>query len=429
VGPAGPRTGFPKTTDHDALASTRVAARGAPFYAARLPAEVDLDVARFRQLPLTTKADLRASYPFGLLAVPRERVATYHESSGTTGQPTASFFTDADWDDVAERFMRSAIDVGPRDTVLVKTPYALATTAHQMHRAARRRGAMVVPADNRSHLMPYAKVVQLLRDVGVTVTWCLPTEPLLWAAAARKAGLCPKRDFPALRAFLVAGEPVGPRKRARLGAIWGGRAVFEDYGSTETGSLGGECAHGQMHLWSDRLLFEVIDETTGRASFTGDGLLVVTTLYREAMPLVRYLVEDRVRVSDAPCPCGSPHPTVRVLGRGGAPTLVQGRPVHAGELEELVYALPEDYGVELWRARVLASSLRIEIEAARGFEDVAADELAHEIFRTLGLQAEVEARPPAPLVQPEALTARVSLAKPRFLFKENEDWSTGLNYW
>jgi phenylacetate-CoA ligase len=222
---------------------------------------------------------------------------------------------------------------------------------------------------------------------------------------------------------------MGAVKRARLAAIWGGKRIFEDYGSTETGSLGGECASGQMHLWSDRLLFEVLDKVTGQASFTGEGLLVVTTLRREAMPLVRYLVEDRVRISDAPCACGSPHPTVRVLGRGAAPVTVQGRPVHASDVEDLVYGLPEEYGVELWRARALPAALRLEIEAARGFEDVAADELAHDIFRRLGVQAEVDARPKEPLVPPEVLTDRPTLAKPRFLFAAHEDWNAGLNYW
>lgn len=404
-------------------------ARRAPFYRNRLPRGAARDWARWQTVPLLTKGDLRGAYPFGLLAVDRDRLATYHESSGTSGEPTSSFFTDEDWDDLAERFARNAVALGPGDCVLVKTPYSMVTTAHQMHRAARLKGALVIPADNRSKLMPYAKVVRLLRDLHVTVAWCLPTEVALWAAAARAAGLDPARDFPALRAFVVAGEPMSEARRARLSSVWGGRRIFEDYGSTETGSLGGECQEGRLHLWDDRLFFEVMDDLTGRAGLHGEGQLIVTTLYREGMPLVRYALEDRVLVEPAGCPCGSPHATVRVLGRASSAVAVGAHSFLPVDLESIVYSLPESYGVLFWRARLAGASLAVEIEPARGQEDLACDELAHEIFRRLGVRAEVRTPAGDPIVPARLLTESAPFQKPRFLFAAHEDWRQATDYW
>src|SRR6185503_19058239 len=98
-------------------------------------------------------------------------------------------------------------------------PYALMVTGHLAHAAARRRGATVIPGDNRSLAMPLSRVVRVLHDLDVTLTWSLPTETLLWAAAARAAGYEPGRDFPALRALFVAGEPLTPARRARIAAL------------------------------------------------------------------------------------------------------------------------------------------------------------------------------------------------------------------
>ena len=306
----------------------------APFYRACGLASNFADVA------ITTKEDLRGAYPFGFLAVAREKIATYHESSGTSGNPISSYFTDADWDDVVSRFLRSDVGLNSKDMVIVKTPYALVTTAHQMHQAARVAGATVVPADNRSHNMPYARVVRLLRDLPITVAWCLPTEVQLWAFVARRLGLSPERDFPHLRAFLVAGEPLSPARKRMLSKLWGGKRIIEDYGSTETGSLAGECQFGRLHLWDDRVHFEVRDGADLRHH--GTGSLLVTPLLREAMPLVRYELGDHVTISPADCPCGSSHATVSIAGREtGA--------FRARDLEEIIYA-------QRWGGPVLAGA-------------------------------------------------------------------------
>ncbi|WP_216214590.1 AMP-binding protein [Amycolatopsis aidingensis] len=400
----------------------------APFYRARFGSGLPpLTAADLESLPLVTKQDLRDAYPFGMLAVDRAELATYHESSGTVGQSTPSYYTERDWVDLAERYARKWVGLTARDTLLVRTPYALMITGHLAQAAARLRGAMVVPADYRSLAMPYPRFIRALHNLGVTLTWSIPTEPLVWAAAARAAGLDPGTDFPSLRALFVAGEPLSAARRKRLGEIWG-VPVVEEYGSTETGTLAGECAHGRMHLWADRALFEVYDPRTGRLSAEGNGQLVVTPLYREAMPLLRYNLEDDVEVSYADCPCGWQLPSVRVLGRASAGFPVGDRKVTQHGLEELVFSLPSGYGVLFWRARAEPAVLRVEIEVAEEHAAAARDELTAAITRELAVPCEVVPMPPGSLLPPEVLSKPRDIVKPRTLWGADEDWNQASLY-
>jgi phenylacetate-CoA ligase len=387
------------------------------FYANRLPEEMG-DWAR---LPLTTKEDLRQTYPLGLLGVPIEKLATYHESSGTSGSPISSFFTENDWLDIQNRFLRSRVGLGPRDMVFVKTPYSLVTTAHQMHGAARLVGATVVPADNRSRNMPYRRVLRLLKDLPITVTWCLPTEALIWAYLARQMGLDPAQDFPHLRALMVAGEALSPARREAISQLWGGRPVIEDYGSTETGSLAGECSHGQLHLWSDRLHFEILDGTSQTAVLEGRGSLVVTPLEREAMPLVRYHLEDEVRIFSTACPCGSTSPRLEVFGR----KLARTSGLYPRDLEEVIFrVVPQTW---FWRARASAEAIEVEVHVAHS-PCAARKSLQEAIESAFGRRALVRPVNAACFVAPEWLRAEEPMQKPRFVFGADENWNNSAVY-
>jgi phenylacetate-CoA ligase len=403
------------------LAGTLKAAARSPFYAKRgLPA----DRAELAAYPLTTKQDLRDAYPFGLLAVDRAELATYHESSGSSGTPTSSYYTPADWQDLVDRYARKHVGIRADDTFLVRTPYALMITGHLAHAAARSRGATVVPADNRSLAMPYAKVVRVLHDLGVTLTWSLATDTLLWAAAARLAGREPGRDFPALRALFVGGDPLGPAKKARIAQIWNA-PVVEEYGATETGSLAGECPSGHLHFWSDRAIPEVYRPQDGTVVAEGSGQLVVTPLYREAMPLLRYNIEDAVEVSYPDCLCGWVLPVVRVLGRSAWTVHTTAAELTQGDIEDLVFGLPAEYGVMFWRARASESSLLVQIEGP----EAAAHDLREAIGKVYRLEAVVEALPPGALVPQRSLTAEPEVVKPRGLFRAGEDWTKAWEYY
>ena len=406
----------------EAAEASLCAARNSPFYRSRLG-----NAPRLAEAPLTTKEDLRAGYPFDFLARPFREVATYHESSGTTGAPISSFLTAEDWRECIDRFTRGAAGIGADDRVLVKTPYAMATTAHQMHNAASARGALVVPADNRSSIMSYPRILRLLRDIGVTVTWSLPSEPLFWAAAAWAVGLETTEVGRELRAMVVAGEILSPAKRRRIAELWGAQVV-EDYGSTETCSLAGECGMGTLHAWADRFHLEVADPVTGRLSSRGRGRLVITTLYRQAMPLVRYDVGDMVELWDEPCPCGWVLPRIRVLGRVLPSSAGQVDGVSQAAVDDVVYSLPAEYRVLFWRGLSTGDSLRLEIEVDPRLADRATDEVRSAAIDRLPVAVEVIAVPPGSLVPTELLVRREQFLKPRYLFSSSEDTGRGLIY-
>lgn len=404
-------------------------AASSPFYRARWGSgRVPSTREDLAGLELTSKQDLRDAYPFGMLAVPRERLATYHESSGTAGQPTPSYYTDEDWVDLAERYARKWVGIHPSDVFCVRTPYALMITGHLAQAAGRLRGATVVPGDNRSLAMPYSRVVRVLHDLGVTLTWSMPTETLLWAAAAKAAGYAPGRDFPALRALFVGGEPLSQARRRRISELWG-VPVVEEFGSTETGSLAGDCRYGRMHLWSDRAIFEVYHPDTGTVTPDGTGHLVVTPLYREAMPLVRYNLADDVEVSYDDCDCGWQLPTIRVLGRAAFGYPVGDGKVAQHQLEELVFSLPAAYEVMFWRAKAEPDRLTVEIEVPDEHRSAAVGELTAAVHGTLGVDCDITGRPLGSLVPQDTLTAVHDVVKPRSLFGPADDWAKGLLYY
>jgi len=413
---------------HRQLAHTMELAARSPFYQRLYGGRWPRTRAQLAALPFTTKRHLRESYPYGMLAVGLDEVATYHESSGTGGVPTPSFYTQRDWDDIAERYARKWVGLDASDVLLVRTPYALMMTGHMAHAGARRNGAMVVPGDNRSVVMPYARVIRVLHDLGVTLTWSLPTETLIWAQAARAAGYEPARDFPALRALFVAGEPMSAARRQRIGEIWD-VPVLEEYGSTETGPLAGQCPAGRLHLWADRAVFEVHDPRTGQTRPEGTGQLVVTMLGREAMPLLRYNLEDDVEVSHQACPCGWQLPTVRVLGRSAFGHRVGRAVITQAGLEDVVFSLPLEYGVMFWRARTDGATLQVQIEVAAGVRAAACAAVEAAIVAAYGIRANVEGLPPGALVPERILTTAAEVIKPRSLFGPKENWDSALLYY
>lgn len=411
------------------LAALLAQAGRSPFYRRRHGGRTAPVTAEdFRTLEPTTKQDLRDAYPFGLLAVDKAQLATYHESSGTAGRPTASYYTEADWADLAERYARKWVGIHADDTFLVRTPYALMITGHLAHAAARSCGATVVPGDSRSAATPPARVVRVLHDLEVTLTWSNPTETLLWAAAARAVGRQPGKDFPALRALFVGGEPLSPARRERISRIWN-VPVVEEYGSTETGTLAGQCPEGRLHLWADRALFEVLDPAMGALSDEGRGRLVVTPLYREAMPLLRYNLDDDVEISYADCACGWRLPLVRVYGRAGFGYPVGGGTVDQHRLEDLVFGLPADDEVAFWRARAEPDVLRVQFEVEPERREGAAARLAAAIRMELGVPCEVAGVAPGTLVPHSLLSSDPDVLKPRGLFGPDEDWNRALLYY
>jgi len=374
----------------------------------------------FERIPFLGKEDLRHSYPDGMLAVPWSEVMVVHESSGTSGAPTPAFFTAGDIDEWFDRMLLNGVGLGRDDVVLVKTPYAMLTTAHQMHGAAQRAGAAVVPAGNRTELVTYGRAVRLLRDYRATVAYCMPVELMLLARKALSQGLEPAKDFPALRAAVVNGEVLSEAKRRFLEELWSVR-LFPDYGSTETTSLGGACAHGTTHLWADRFHFEVYDPAEDRCTPYGTGEIVVTSYHRRATPIIRYRLGDVVTVRESACACGSGRPEVVVHGRADESFRVGGREFFPGDVEDVVYGALPDREPTFWSAEVSGDRLELSLESTGpGLRRLrtAAEAVREAVTTRLGMRCTVRVTSPGTLIASDQGTEPERSVKPVYLHKK-----------
>jgi phenylacetate-CoA ligase len=292
-----------------------------------------------RRLPFSEKGDLREHYPFGLLAVPRERLARVHASSGTGGKPTVVAYTDADlevWTEVMARCMAMA-GVGAGTVVHNAYGYGLFTGGLGFHQGAERLGATVIPVSGGLT----ARQAQLLRDLGGQVLCCTPSYALHIAEALRTAGI--DADELALEVGMFGAEPWSAGMRERLESELGITA-FNVYGLSEIVGPGvaAECPQrAGSHVQEDHFLVEVIDPRSGEALPPGEpGELVFTTLTKEALPLVRYRTRDVATLDVEPCACG------RTLVRMGAVTgrlddmlIIRGVNLYPSEVERALLAI------------------------------------------------------------------------------------------
>jgi phenylacetate-CoA ligase len=277
-----------------------------PLYKDKLAAyslnEIGLN--QIRTLPLTTKEDLRKAGAFGHLAVEMKEVAQYHESTGTTGEPSSSWFTQEDLETGGRQLRDCGVRLTAEDFVLIRFPYAMSLPAFLMQRAAWQSGAGIVPASGRTVVTPYPRVLQLMERLHVTLAAGLPREFELLAETARLNGSTPSKRFPALRAICIAGELTGDKRREHLEKLWG-VPVYNMYGSTETANIATMCEYGTMHIVEHDFVVEVLHEDGSGPAAQGErGFAAITTLSHKGSPLLRYFNEDIISVEPALCACG-----------------------------------------------------------------------------------------------------------------------------
>lgn len=239
-----------------------------------------------------TKEILQKNYPFGLLQVDRSRIHQYHETFGTTGKPSSNPMTKGDLRSYVDQLDHGPLRLHARDTVMIRYPYSISTPAHLFHRLAQRRGAAVIAAGSRSFVVPHGRIIQLMRDIGVSVLCCMPSEAILLAAIARYEGLSPGSDFPALRAICTAGELLPPGMREFIEGEWNAR-VYNFYGSTEAGNIAYSDDEGKMRVPAGNFDIAFVDTDSGKTCEAGQfGAMVLTTRKKKALPLLRYLTGD-----------------------------------------------------------------------------------------------------------------------------------------
>jgi phenylacetate-CoA ligase len=291
-----------------------------PYYAAKFKeAGIDPEDVASRddvaKLPLTTKEDLRLSYPAGMLTVKPEEVVRMHTSSGTTGKPTAIFHTREDIENWAELMARCLGMAGatPTDIFQNMTGYGLFTGGLGLHYGAERLGMWVIPAGAGNT----ARQIMLIRDFHVTIIHATPSYAMHVAERMVQEG-----DDPSslgLKIGVLGAEPYTEEMRLKLQDLYGFR-VFNSYGLSEMNGPGVafECPYQNgMHIWEDSYLVEVLNPETLAPVRPGEvGELVLTTLRRTAMPLIRYRTRDLTRIVKGDCKCGLKHTRLaRMVGR------------------------------------------------------------------------------------------------------------------
>jgi phenylacetate-CoA ligase len=373
------------------------------------------DLARF---PFTTKADLRANYPFGMFAVPRDEVARVHASSGTTGKPTVVGYTKGDIDTWAGLVARSIRASGGRSgmTVHVAYGYGLFTGGLGAHYGAEAMGCTVIPVSGGMT----ERQVQLIEDLRPDIIMVTPSYMLALLDAFRKQGKDPRRT--SLRIGIFGAEPWTEAMRAEIEQAFDIQAV-DIYGLSEVMGPGvaNECVETKdgLHIWEDHFFPEVVDPDTGEPVAEGEkGELVFTSLTKQAMPVIRYRTRDLTRLLP-----GTGRPGFRrmekVTGRSDDMVILRGVNVFPTQIEEQilrVQGLSPHYQLVLTREGPLdCMTVLVEAEfgAAGEEREAAARVLAHHVREMVGVAVAVEVRDPGTVERSAGKAQRVVDRRPK----------------
>jgi phenylacetate-CoA ligase len=313
-----------------------------PFYRKQfdelgiLPEEIK-SVEDIRKLPFTKKQDLRDHYPFGLFCVPMSEVVRIHSSSGTTGKPTVVGYSAHDmdiWNEVMARvYTMSGADAS--DVVHNGYGYGLFTGGLGFHTGAEKIGAAVVPASGGFT----DRQLMLMRDFGATVLACTPSFALHLAEVAEKAGKDFRKDYK-LKTGIFGAEPTSKGLKEEVAKAWG-IDYHEVYGLSEIIGPGVSCSckHSDgLHIFEDHFLAEIIDPKTGEVLPEGErGELVITTLTKQALPIIRYRTGDITSIVKEPCACGRTHARMEsIVGRADDMLIVNGVNVYPSQVEHVI---------------------------------------------------------------------------------------------
>ena len=320
-----------------------------PFYKKKLdeakvkPEDIK-SLGDLKKLPFTTKQDLRDNYPFGLFTIPLEQVVRVHASSGTTGKPTVVGYSKRDvevWSDLMARSFAAA-GVFKGDVIQNAYGYGLFTGGLGAHYGGEKLGATVIPISGGNT----KKQIMIMKDFGSTVLTATPSYTLYLAETLSDMGI--KREELKLRVGILGAEPWSEEMRNAIEEKLGIDAI-DIYGLSEIMGPGVaiECIEAKkgLHIWEDAFIPEIIDPETGEVLPDGEeGELVITTILKETIPLIRYRTRDITRIIKEPCRCGRTHRRIeRIKGRSDDMLIIRGVNIFPSQIESL---LMETEGVE-----------------------------------------------------------------------------------
>lgn len=372
------------------------------------------NLADLKYLPFLTKQDFRDNYPFGLLAVPMRDVVRIQSSSGTTGKPTVAGYTRDDIENWAELMARALTSAGATADSIIQITwgYGLFTGGLGGHYGAEKIGAAVLPASGGNT----RRQIMLMNDYGTTLLGCTPSYALVMYEEFLEAGL--DRSDLKFKAGLFGAEPWSENMRKEIESKWEIDA-YDVYGMTELIGPGvaTECAYKDgLHLAEDHFLAEIIDPESGEVlPYGSHGELVITSLTKQALPLVRYRTRDLTQIDRHTCACGRTHARIqKILGRSDDMLIIRGVNVFPSMVESILLQIPgiePQYQLVVDRVGNL-DRLEVQVEVSEGiFSDEVRrlEELESKITRELdsGLGISVRVR----LVEPRTIERSEGKAK------------------
>ena len=364
---------------------------GAPVYRKKLdeagvkPADIrTLD--NIRKLPFTTADDLRAGYPFPLRCVPFEDVIRIHSSSGTTGTRKNLCYTQKDVDDWVHFFARAyeMAGVGPEDRVQIAVGYGVWTAGMGFQLGCEKVGAMALPVGPGNVDMQ----CQFLMDLEATVLCCTASMGLLMAEEVKRRGI---KDKVKLKKIIYGSERSSVSMRQKISDLLGGAELFDIPGLTELygPGTGIECKdHDCIHYWSDYYILEILDPETLEPLPDGEwGEMAVTTLCKEAVPLIRYRTRDITRILPGACTCGTILPRhSRIKGRTDDMFKFRAVNIYPSTIDAILSGFPEmgsEYQIHLSRDASERGVMRIVAELGEGVGTDIADDLSNTLIQRI----------------------------------------------
>lgn len=321
------------------------------FAERRMTADDIRSLSDLRRLPFTTKQDLRDSYPFKMSAVPLSQVVRLHSSSGTTGTPTVILHTQKDLDEWANAVARCLYMVGlrPGDIFQNSSGYGMFTGGLGFQYGAERLGMLTVPAAAGNT----KRQIKFITDFGTTALHAIPSYAGRLFEVMEEMGLDPRRDTK-LHTLIIGAEPHSEEQRRRIEQMLGVKA-YNSFGMSEMCGPGVafECTEQNgLHIWEDYYIVEIVDPVTLEPVPEGEvGELVLTTINREAMPLLRYRTRDLTRILPGACPCGRQHLRLdRMKGRSDDMIILKGVNIFPIQIETVLMQFAElgnDYLITL----------------------------------------------------------------------------------
>jgi len=378
----------------------------------------------FIKLPLTSKELLRNIRPQDNLISDKNDVWHYHESFGTTGAPISSWYSRQDYLNEVKITRNWTSCIKPGMKVLNRFPYSFAIPPFVLEEKCRQDGGIVLPVGYLSWNMPYARVLDIMKRLEVEVIGCLPTEMIILEMVARHMNYNIRRDFSNLGHILTSGRIVPDSLRNYIEEKWNAKMSMV-YGCTECGGIASSCKNGNLHIHDDAHIVEILDEKTLLPVKKGDaGLVVLTSYYRQASPMIRYNTGDFARISSETCSCGNPNPVIEVLGRADEAIGSHNKKIYFLNAENAVMDFSMQLDSPVYYLIVDGDKIVLRVETHNGNKKYSAQSY-EKLCDAFSSRIKVEICSPGELLDVDFLLRAPEVYKPRSItFWDKEDRKT-----